>query len=252
MTWSDHREPTDIRRALAGFLLTLCTLTSVPGIAAQDNPGPDVVYVVTGRLSSEEFLQLLEAPASTPGTQARSPDLVGRTQMFSAPVGEPDISDTAVSGTIPYSVEFRPASKPSPTAPQPSPSLPSPSLPSPKIGAGKAESGKVAVAYLINFSTNSAALNNAARETVNVIGGALRLQPALAITLSGHADRSGSDAINDPLSLQRAIEVRNQIVAAYSIDPTRIAVEGYGSRQPLPGVSEFDPRNRRVQVVLRK
>jgi outer membrane protein OmpA-like peptidoglycan-associated protein len=72
------------------------------------------------------------------------------------------------------------------------------------------------------------------------------------VSVVGHTDRAGSDALNKQLSLDRAESVRDALVdAGLTID--RIEVTSHGENNPLietaDGVSE--PRNRRVEVTVR-
>ncbi len=67
--------------------------------------------------------------------------------------------------------------------------------------------------------------------------------------IEGHADSSGSEAINLPLSDRRAAAVRSMLIKA-GIDTGRIDFVGYGSQRPLSGLSPSDSLNRRVEAVL--
>lgn len=77
------------------------------------------------------------------------------------------------------------------------------------------------------------------------------LDPKVRVTVVGHTDSTGSDAVNDPLSLQRAESVR-QYLAVRGVDTARIAVQGRGSREPVAG-NDTDAgraKNRRVEIFL--
>lgn len=69
------------------------------------------------------------------------------------------------------------------------------------------------------------------------------------VTLIGHADDVGSDALNDKLSRGRAARVRKALVAR-GIRASRILVRGAGSREPLStaGTERARALNRRVEV----
>jgi len=68
----------------------------------------------------------------------------------------------------------------------------------------------------------------------------------------GHADATGSAAVNRTLALQRAQNIQQALVAA-GIDPRLLTIASYGSGNPLvptpQGVPE--PRNRRVEITVR-
>jgi outer membrane protein OmpA-like peptidoglycan-associated protein len=81
---------------------------------------------------------------------------------------------------------------------------------------------------------------------------ARNLDPNMLVTVVGHTDSTGSDAINNPLSVNRAAAVRDYI-AARGVATTRIATDGRGSREP---VAQNDTpagraQNRRVEIFLR-
>lgn len=85
------------------------------------------------------------------------------------------------------------------------------------------------------------------------------LQGIERIALVGHTDRLGSDAHNQPLSLQRATAVRDHLVAR-GLDAALFTVEGRGSAEPVKTCSDGLARsaliaclrdNRRVEVEIR-
>ena len=67
--------------------------------------------------------------------------------------------------------------------------------------------------------------------------------------IEGHADSSGTESINLPLSASRAKAVRDLIVST-GLEEGRIEYAGYGSSVPLPGVQSDNYLNRRVEAVL--
>jgi len=71
------------------------------------------------------------------------------------------------------------------------------------------------------------------------------------IGVTGHADRSGSDAYNMALSLRRANAVKDQLVRE-GIPASAITVVGRGESQPLVQTADGvrEPQNRRVEIVL--
>jgi len=98
----------------------------------------------------------------------------------------------------------------------------------------------------VTFASNSARLNAAGMEVL------ARLAPCLAegrFEVAGHADSSGSDAINDPLAEARARAVVDFIVSQ-GVDAGRVGARGYGSTRPLAdnATAEGRARNRRVEI----
>lgn len=68
----------------------------------------------------------------------------------------------------------------------------------------------------------------------------------------GHTDRTGTDELNDRLSLQRANIVRELLISR-GFDARRIEAVGRGSREPLvPHPADGnEPRNRRTEIIVR-
>jgi outer membrane protein OmpA-like peptidoglycan-associated protein len=78
------------------------------------------------------------------------------------------------------------------------------------------------------------------------------LDPQMRVRIVGHTDSTGSDAINEPLSIDRAEAVRSYI-AGRGVASTRVEVSGVGSRQPVAdnGSDAGRAQNRRVEIFLR-
>ena len=76
--------------------------------------------------------------------------------------------------------------------------------------------------------------------------------PAPEVIVTGHADRLGTTAYNDALSLRRARQMRDALVAA-GIARDRIQVVARGEREPLVATPDnlSEPRNRRVEIKVR-
>jgi outer membrane protein OmpA-like peptidoglycan-associated protein len=79
------------------------------------------------------------------------------------------------------------------------------------------------------------------------------LDPNMRVRVIGHTDSTGSDAINDPLSLDRAQSVRDYL-AARGVQPARVETRGRGSKEPVADNSTEAGRaaNRRVEIFLRE
>lgn len=79
------------------------------------------------------------------------------------------------------------------------------------------------------------------------------LDPSMRVRVIGHTDSTGSDAINDPLSLDRAHSVRDYL-AARGVQPARVETVGRGAREPVSDNTSDAGRaaNRRVEIFLRE
>jgi outer membrane protein OmpA-like peptidoglycan-associated protein len=74
---------------------------------------------------------------------------------------------------------------------------------------------------------------------------------ASRVRIVGHTDSTGSDAINDPLSVNRASSTRGYL-ASRGVDASRIASDGRGSREPIAdnGTEAGRAKNRRVEIFV--
>ena len=101
----------------------------------------------------------------------------------------------------------------------------------------------------ISFDTGSAAIRPALRPVLDQF--AHGLDPAMKVRIIGHTDSTGNDAINDPLSRERAASVRDYL-SARGVQASRVTTDGVGSRQPIAdNTSEAGrAKNRRVEIFL--
>ncbi|RLJ37713.1 OmpA family protein [Acidovorax sp. 106] len=79
----------------------------------------------------------------------------------------------------------------------------------------------------------------------------LRNNPYSDVRIVGHTDSTGSDAVNNPLSVDRAASTRSYL-AARGVDGRRIAVDGVGERYPIASNDTIEgrSRNRRVEIFV--
>ena len=112
---------------------------------------------------------------------------------------------------------------------------------------------KVNVPNDVSFDTGSAAIKPQLRGVLDPFAASLRDDPNTRISIVGHTDNTGSDAVNNPLSLDRARSVRDYLVDR-GLSPSRVEVAGRGEREPVAdNASESGrARNRRVEIFLRE
>ena len=79
------------------------------------------------------------------------------------------------------------------------------------------------------------------------------LDPNMQVRIVGHTDSTGSDAINNPLSVRRAESVRDYM-STKGVTGGRVITEGQGSHAPVAGNNTVSGRaqNRRVEIFLRE
>ena len=112
---------------------------------------------------------------------------------------------------------------------------------------------KVNVPSDVSFDTGSAAIKPQLRSVLDPFAASLRDDPTARLSIIGHTDNTGSDAINNPLSLERARRVRDYLVDR-GVAGSRIEVAGRGEREPVADNSTEAgrARNRRVEIYLRE
>jgi outer membrane protein OmpA-like peptidoglycan-associated protein len=103
----------------------------------------------------------------------------------------------------------------------------------------------------ISFDTGRADIKGNFAPILDRFAEGLRNNPNAEVRIIGHTDSTGSDAINNPLSLQRAESARNYLTAR-GVHGGRIQVEGRGSHQPVASNDTNDgrARNRRVEIFV--
>jgi outer membrane protein OmpA-like peptidoglycan-associated protein len=103
----------------------------------------------------------------------------------------------------------------------------------------------------VSFDVGRADIKPNLRPILDQFASGLSNQPNTEVRIIGHTDSTGSDELNDRLSLQRADSTRNYL-AARGVDPQRIMIAGRGKREPVADNSSEAgrARNRRVEIFL--
>ena len=109
--------------------------------------------------------------------------------------------------------------------------------------------GKI-VTYAITFETGKADLRPESVIEINRVAKLMQEHPELEFEVQGHCDNTGSDAVNDPLSQQRAEVIVNALVQQ-GIAQSRLTPVGKGSHDPIApnNTEEGRAKNRRVEFV---
>ena len=105
----------------------------------------------------------------------------------------------------------------------------------------------------VSFSTGSATIKPELRAVLDPFAESLKNDPNVRLSIVGHTDNTGSDAINNPLSLERAHSVRDYL-STRGVAANRIETAGHGEREPVADNSTEAGRakNRRVELFLRE
>ncbi|WP_297194637.1 OmpA family protein [uncultured Porphyromonas sp.] len=103
----------------------------------------------------------------------------------------------------------------------------------------------------ILFATNSSTLTSTSQNNLRNFAANLKVNDQTDLLIIGHTDNTGSDRINDPLSLNRATSVRS-FLSSQGVSSSRMRVEGKGSHEPVADNSTAAGRkeNRRVEVYI--
>jgi len=103
----------------------------------------------------------------------------------------------------------------------------------------------------VEFQTGAAEINSLGRESVAKFSGIVASYPGLRFNVEGHTDSTGSVSTNRELSMQRAVTVRDYLIAQ-GVAASSIDVAGLGSSMPAGdnATSDGRARNRRVEIVL--
>lgn len=103
----------------------------------------------------------------------------------------------------------------------------------------------------IAFANDGFSLTPADEPILTQVSDKLKACPTAHVTLNGYADNSGVEAINIPLSTQRAQKVSDFLVAQGVAAP-QLVVNGLGSVNPIASndTAEGRAKNRRVEIVV--
>ena len=105
----------------------------------------------------------------------------------------------------------------------------------------------------VSFDLNSAAIRPSMRGVLDPFVNQLRDDSNARVRIVGHTDSSGSEAVNDPLSVERARSVRDYLVTR-GVAAAHVQTAGRGEREPIADNSTEQGRaiNRRVEIYLRE
>lgn len=103
----------------------------------------------------------------------------------------------------------------------------------------------------ISFASGRYDIQPKLRPILDRFATTLTQNPVTTVNIIGHTDNSGSDAINQPLSVNRAGATRDYLVAR-GVAANRISIDGRGSHQPVADNSTAAGRamNRRIEIFV--
>lgn len=123
-----------------------------------------------------------------------------------------------------------------------------------ELEAAPAPAAPVAAApavYLVLFDFDKKNINNAAQAVINQVIADYNANKSTAISVTGHTDRSGSDAYNEKLSEQRADAVRAALIAAgIPADAITTAWKGESENAVPTADGVKEQANRRAEIIV--
>jgi outer membrane protein OmpA-like peptidoglycan-associated protein len=103
----------------------------------------------------------------------------------------------------------------------------------------------------VSFAVGRADIQPNFRPILDTFAQGMVRNPEARVLIVGHTDSTGSDAINNPLSINRAASVRDYL-AARGVPMSSMTIDGRGSREPVASndTAEGRARNRRVEIFM--
>ena len=110
---------------------------------------------------------------------------------------------------------------------------------------------KLSIPNDISFATGKHDIQARLMPILDQVAQGLNQQPSMEVRIVGHTDNTGTDAINNPLSVNRAQSARDYLVSR-GVAASRISIDGRGSREPIADNSTDAgrARNRRIDIFL--
>jgi outer membrane protein OmpA-like peptidoglycan-associated protein len=110
---------------------------------------------------------------------------------------------------------------------------------------------KINVPSDAGFKTGSAQLNPKLLPALDQLAAGLQQNPSETVQVVGHTDNTGSDAVNNPLSQDRAQSVQSYLESR-GVQAQRITTQGLGSQYPVAPNETAEGRamNRRVEIFV--
>ena len=247
-----------IVRTANGFTLTGevpddATKSSLLDAIKQAMPGATIVDNLTVKpgVTAPEFAGLGSLFGAAADVQDFSANLVGNTVTLTGTVNSEDAkaaAESAAKATWPNAMVVNniqvvagSATPPAP-APAPAPTGACSTLQADITGLLKTP---------INFDTDGFTLAPDSQQLIGQIADKVKACPGVKLAVVGFTDNTGNDAINVPLSTNRAKSVADTLVSD-GIDAAGVASSGQGSANPVAGndTPEGRAQNRRVEITV--
>ena len=103
----------------------------------------------------------------------------------------------------------------------------------------------------VSFDTGRSDIKPNFGPILNQFATSLNQNAVTNVTIIGHTDSTGSDVVNNPLSIDRAEAARDYLVSR-GVARTRIVTDGRGAREPIAdnNTQQGRDKNRRVEIYV--
>ena len=103
----------------------------------------------------------------------------------------------------------------------------------------------------VTFGTNEATIRSGFKPVLNSVAKVINEYDETMVEIIGYTDSTGTNAVNNALSLRRANAVSNYL-RLQGVDGNRIVTDGMGSQNPIASNATAAGReqNRRVEITL--
>jgi len=104
----------------------------------------------------------------------------------------------------------------------------------------------------LTFGSGKSTIEPELFRLLSTVQRAIRKFPSSPITVEGHTDSRGDDRFNENLSYERAMAVKQYLLANMGLEQSRITALGYGESKPIATneTGEGRSKNRRIDVVI--
>ena len=187
-----------------------------------ENPSGDMVSLLISKAADQGFVQVTSVTKGVAAVQTPAP--------------QADVTIAASAPALPTA----PISEAAPEAAAPG-----------SLAEQVLATGSAALEDLI-FASGKATLEEGEYPSLAALAAWLQTDPALRVTLVGHTDATGSLAGNVALSRQRAVAVRERLMAKHGVAGGQMDAQGAGYLAPRASnqTPEGRQKNRRVEVML--
>lgn len=126
--------------------------------------------------------------------------------------------------------------------------------PAPALGPGNSCAhlrSDVKASGPITFDNGGSALSPTVEQTLDQVADKLKACPGANVTVNGYTDNTGNDAVNIPLSTNRADAVADYLVA-HGVARDQLVTKGLGAADPIADNNSPDgqAKNRRVEIMV--